>query len=348
MFGFQKPSGQDLLLLGAGVLGGEDIPSGFSRGFGLVAGSRAQKQKSGGRKILKDAQGFQRYADTGERVFPNVQKNDAAKDPNMVSLYKYAVQNDGYTGKFTDFMQMNKGGTTINNAFNPGGDNPLPQYNKLPAGFVYVRDPDTGQIVISEEGVPKAAAVPGTPEHTKLLEADQKRALAQQQGQRNSGIVREMGTDAINLIKKGGVRLPVTGLGAELASRWGGSESADMKNILSTLKAKAAFGSLQELRNASPTGGALGAVSEKELLLLQNAYGSLEQSQSADQLARNIQRFVKLHEDIVNYGINPDGSRRTGNSQGSNVQQNTPSLTPQEIANGGISKKYKMKWEIIQ
>ena len=43
------------------------------------------------------------------------------------------------------------------------------------------------------------------------------------------------------------------------------------------------------MRDASPTGGALGQVSERELGFLQSVFGSLDQSQSAEELAYNIQ-----------------------------------------------------------
>jgi hypothetical protein len=57
------------------------------------------------------------------------------------------------------------------------------------------------------------------------------------------------------------------------------------------------------MRDASKTGGALGAVSEKELTLLQSSIASLDTSQSAAQLAENLQavynhydRFIKALE----------------------------------------------------
>ena len=46
------------------------------------------------------------------------------------------------------------------------------------------------------------------------------------------------------------------------------------------------------MRDASPTGGALGQVSERELGYLQSVLGSLEQSQTADEL-RAISDYYK-------------------------------------------------------
>lgn len=339
--GFFGISSQDLLGMGMGILSGDDLVDGFGKGFGLVSANRARAGKTNQRKVLKDAEGYQRYADTGERVFPGVQKSDPAlRDPEKLRLYQHA-KSEGYGGNFMDFLRDTKGGTTVNNTFSPGG-NQIPEYSKLPPGYVYVRDPESRQIVISPEGVPSATAVPGTPQAQEEAASEEKAELRQRQGQRNASIVRTMGQKAIDLINKGGIRLPVTGLGAEIASMIGGTESADMANILSTLKAKSAFGALQELRAASPTGGALGGVSEMELKLLQNAYGSLQQSQSPKQLADNIKRFINLHDDIVNYGVNADGSRRHYNPQGTVHQKSTPDVL------SGISKKYGVKWKVRQ
>jgi hypothetical protein len=53
------------------------------------------------------------------------------------------------------------------------------------------------------------------------------------------------------------------------------------------------------MRAASPTGGALGAVTVEELKMLQAAGGSVEQSQSATQLKDNLRRYKNTWLDIV-------------------------------------------------
>lgn len=71
----------------------------------------------------------------------------------------------------------------------------------------------------------------------------------------------------------------------------GGTKAANLARTLDTLKASAGFDKLQEMRDNSPTGGALGQVTERELALLQATWGSLEQSQSESQLDENLERF---------------------------------------------------------
>lgn len=67
----------------------------------------------------------------------------------------------------------------------------------------------------------------------------------------------------------------------------------DLKGTLSTLQADAAFGALQEMRNNSPTGGALGNVAGNELELLKAMKTNLENSQGAEQLKSNIEEYKK-------------------------------------------------------
>lgn len=68
----------------------------------------------------------------------------------------------------------------------------------------------------------------------------------------------------------------------------GGTPQADLANTLDTIRANIGFEELQRMRDASKTGGALGQVSERENELLQAVWGSVQQSQSAEQLKENL------------------------------------------------------------
>jgi hypothetical protein len=67
--------------------------------------------------------------------------------------------------------------------------------------------------------------------------------------------------------------------------------AVNLQGTLKTIKANAAFTTLQEMRNNSPTGGALGQVSERELDLLMAAAAALERSQNQGQLDANLAAF---------------------------------------------------------
>jgi len=86
-----------------------------------------------------------------------------------------------------------------------------------------------------------------------------------------------------------------TGFGADTALDWGGSAAADVRELLAPIKANQAFTTLQKMREASPTGGALGAVSERELALLQSTITGLEQSQSDAQFQYAMDEIVQRY-----------------------------------------------------
>ena len=68
----------------------------------------------------------------------------------------------------------------------------------------------------------------------------------------------------------------VTGFGAEtIGSFLAGSAAADFSQLADTIKSNIGFDRLQKMRDDSPTGGALGQVSEMELRLLNAALGKL-------------------------------------------------------------------------
>ena len=69
------------------------------------------------------------------------------------------------------------------------------------------------------------------------------------------------------------------------------SDAKDFAADLAELKANIAFGELTAMREASKTGGALGAVSEKELALLESALGSLDTKQSAANFQKNLTKI---------------------------------------------------------
>ena len=87
--------------------------------------------------------------------------------------------------------------------------------------------------------------------------------------------------------------------GAVLSKLKPGSNAADMQANLDTLTADAAFSSLQTMRDNSKTGGALGAISERELTLLGAAQRSLASSQSPEQLKTNITAYLKLRSESM-------------------------------------------------
>lgn len=175
---------------------------------------------------------------------------------------------------------------------------PVPEYSKLDKGYVYARNPD-GSIKINEKGVPTVVPIEGSAAEAELFKIEEAAKNKSDMQQTYGSVVTEDIARASDLIDKGGVRLPVTGFGSGASSSISGTDAHQLSQFLSTIKANAGFDKLQAMRDSSPTGGALGQVTEKELGFLQAAIGSLEQSQSSDELKYNLERVNKLYNEIV-------------------------------------------------
>lgn len=78
-----------------------------------------------------------------------------------------------------------------------------------------------------------------------------------------------------------------------------GSRAADLNNTIETIVSSIGFDRLQRMRDESPTGGALGQVSERELSQLNASLGSLKQSQSKERLLANLKRVQQHYRGAV-------------------------------------------------
>jgi hypothetical protein len=87
-----------------------------------------------------------------------------------------------------------------------------------------------------------------------------------------------------------------TGLTSYLPN-WPGGEAASTDARLKTLKSQIAFSVLQAMRDASKSGGALGAVSEKELALLENNIAGLDTAQSMPAFQAALDRIIAYSGD---------------------------------------------------
>lgn len=132
-----------------------------------------------------------------------------------------------------------------------------------------------------------------------------------------------------------------TGAGS-LFSYVPGTQARNLDAILDGIKANIGFKELQEMRANSPTGGALGSVTEKELRMLQSVLGSLEQSQSEDQFKYNLARLkTQVRQSYASiadayekdYGARPEGFEKLlerTTTPKSQDRTSLPTLSPEE------------------
>lgn len=85
-----------------------------------------------------------------------------------------------------------------------------------------------------------------------------------------------------------------TGLTGTVAGMIPGTGAYDLDKTIDTIKANLGFSELQAMREASPTGGALGQVAIQELAMLQSTVASLDKGQSEENLRRALMQ-VRQH-----------------------------------------------------
>jgi hypothetical protein len=129
-----------------------------------------------------------------------------------------------------------------------------------------------------------------------------------------------------------------------------GSDASNAKAELDTLKSQIGFNVLQQMRDMSKTGGALGQISDKEEELLQNNLAALQTSQSPEQFRANLQRIIDYAEDAKRrlgdaysneYEIGAAGTAGNGSmpapgaspAGGPRVQFNFAPGTPESVIN---------------
>ncbi len=216
--------------------------------------------------------------------------------PTDVQNYEYYAAQEKAAGRqplsvFDWKRELNKSSASVTNLGPTGVD-----YGEPEKGLAWARNPD-GTVKLDDRGVPIAVPYAGGSVATAQAEAADKADKAKAQQSVGANVVTSDVDRTISLINRS--PLTTTGFLADFANKIGGSASRDVAGLIDTLKANAAFDRLQAMRNASPTGGALGNVSDTEGKLLSAAIGNLEQSQSKDQLIYNLKRVKNIYLDII-------------------------------------------------
>lgn len=250
-------------------------------------------------EIVTDDNGnkFSVYKDTGERV----------GDKNI-------VQGSGSTDDIKEWNEAGRPGTleqwisTTRKSSNPkstanvGPDGT--EYADPPKDMAWKRDA-TGNIEINPETkLPIAVPVEGGPVDAERKSAEANAATLADSKAGTADVVTEDIDRIIGMIEdpaNSGLK-GTTGLAATIGQYIPGHPAFDASRLADTVRANIGFDKLQEMRAASPTGAALGPVSDFENRLLQATAGNLELPQSKDQVLFNLRRVRKLYEKITTGG----------------------------------------------
>ena len=120
----------------------------------------------------------------------------------------------------------------------------------------------------------------------KQEEKADKKAAAQEMAVNHASKVVTDVQEASNLV--GGMTTGLIGKGQSFVP---GTDAYNLNQRLLTIKANLGFDRLQQMRDASPTGGALGQVAVQELNALQSTVGSLEIGQDRKELEKNLSKI---------------------------------------------------------
>jgi hypothetical protein len=207
--------------------------------------------------------------------------------------YQQGVE-QGFQGTFLDWiLGQRKAGATNVSVDVPGA----PTIGTIPQGFAARQLPDGSWVM---------EVVPGGPAAIEEGEKAAKVADVQSSKKQTTDIVTEEINRVLQLGKE--AMLPTTGGTGAALSYVPGTAAFNSRKLLDTIKSNIGFDRLQQMRDQSPTGGALGNVTKPEMDLLQAAKGSLEQSQDAEQFEYNLKRLYNLYLDTV-HGPGNGGDR---------------------------------------
>lgn len=178
------------------------------------------------------------------------------KQTDDMREYEFA-RSQGYQGNFTDFQtDMRKAGAS---SVTVNGDTG-PQVGTIPQGYQLTQDPASGAF--------RMEAIPGGPEDKSANAA----ARTSQNATASDTV-----TTAAARARTAAQQRDFGSLGTTIVGRFNPlSDSAEVMRNVSVLKSQASIGNLQAMRDASPTGGALGNVTEQELKILQDKSGALD------------------------------------------------------------------------
>jgi hypothetical protein len=215
---------------------------------------------------------------------------------------KQAIQRGETPQGFTEWVKaMKQSGRPTTNIEMPA------QYPAPAAGWMYE---------FGEDGVPTGqVAIPGGPAD---LEQQENRRLATERHYQAVKGQQFMEDEIFRAFERiapdyaggatGGI-LPAAGVGGQFASNLPiigkFTAAGQLESILGTIKGRIGFEHLQRMREASPTGGALGQVSERELGFLQGVWGDMSAAQYDWQIAYNLMRYYVTEAEMVHVGAPP-------------------------------------------
>ena len=170
----------------------------------------------------------------------------------------------------------------------------------IPPGYRAVRD--SGGKIIEMRPIPGS---PAANEAQKVAEAAEARASGKE---RTASVVTKNIDSLIGAIEKEekatGVdrfnpSVRITGIPGKAFEGMPGGARITAKGYIDTIKANIGFDRLDQMRQESPTGGALGQIAVEEIRFLQSSLGSLDLDADPAVLKKNLQDIKKTYDNVM-------------------------------------------------
>ena len=208
----------------------------------------------------------------------------APEEPDRPSSYQeYTLTDPTPTpAEYNEFLQRNPRGTQVNVNTNPQGQRV--ELGNIPQGYQAVFDEQTGSY--------RMQPVPGSPDAVAAENQGEQR-------ERYGQVVLEDIGRAADLIANGG--FATTGRFSGLRAMDPESDAGTLSGIYEGIRANVALDRLQAMREASPTGGAVGQFTDDERRAFETTLGELEQARRPEVQLYILGRLQNMYLDAI-YG----------------------------------------------
>jgi len=221
-----------------------------------------------------------------------------------------------------------------------GGDTYAPgapvEFGTLDKGTMMVQGRDEqGNITY------KVVPIPGSQAAADVEQAASAKEAAREGGIKTAGVVLTNIDEAQRVINES--KLPTSGFVGSMLTKIPGTAATDVGALVNTIKANIGFDKLQAMRDASPTGGALGQVSNQEIDFLQSTLNNLTQNQSQEQFNKQLQILENQYlQTIAKFNAYPEeakaaagyidiGTGSSGGNQSAGVTPDFSKMSEEEI-----------------
>lgn len=267
----------------------------LERGAGHIASALQRKYEFKQRQQEREAERARQNQMIDRQMGLTLAAKGVAYDPTnpAASFEAFRAQSAGDILRSQEAANLNRQKTQAEiNLLNKRAGQP--EVEKAPPGYRW-----TAQNTLE--------AIPGGPADIKATDIEEKKRMGiETQKIRNQNVI-----DTVDSALKD-VGMFTSGFAGNILKNVGGTSAADLEGKINTIQANLGFDRLTQMRAESPTGGALGQVSEKELTLLTSAVASLSQKQSPAQLRENLER-IKTH--LENWQATVDQAKSEGMAQ---------------------------------